>query len=378
MASKFRIILLCFIILSVNMNIYTVYGEDKEQTKIPIIISLGDSYSSGEGVEPFYDQDNDRTNSADWLAHRSTKSWPSLLHISELNENLGEYKDENWYFVAASGATTKNLEDKQKKSYNKDGNKGTFELDPQIKIFDDIGENSVDYVTMTFGGNDVGFTDIIQTAAITIPYLNPRKLSDKLQYTWDKFYKKNGTRKDIQDAYSLICKKAGPNAKIIVAGYPQLLNNDGKGFFFTKNNAQEINANVSKFNKELSKLINECNKKGNQIYFVPVEDAFAGHEAYSYDSYINKIFIIARKQDLTNGPISKYSMHPNEKGITVYAECVQEKINEIERNESNKEDNALKNKINNEFDKVKKNIGNWLEQKIEETLNNILPENCDG
>ncbi|MBQ1392315.1 MAG: hypothetical protein IIY81_02020, partial [Lachnospiraceae bacterium] len=67
------------------INAYA-YGNDEPI----IVVSMGDSYSSGEGIEPFYGQkENDNPNGKDlsrfakidnddWLAHRSMYSWPSL------------------------------------------------------------------------------------------------------------------------------------------------------------------------------------------------------------------------------------------------------------------------------------------------------------
>lgn len=40
-----------------------------------IVVSLGDSYSAGEGIEPFYGQSlplSQKVCDHDWLAHRST------------------------------------------------------------------------------------------------------------------------------------------------------------------------------------------------------------------------------------------------------------------------------------------------------------------
>lgn len=59
-------------------------------------------------------------------------------------------------------------------------------LEPQLKVFDQFKPNTVDYVTLTLGGNDVGFVDIIKTAVkdtlFSVPYLNPSKLSDNINF----------------------------------------------------------------------------------------------------------------------------------------------------------------------------------------------------
>ena len=73
-------IILCCVIMSPMLSYVTTVNANAEtDTKgSRIIVSLGDSYSSGEGVEPFYGQNESTANKVknqDWLAHRSEKSW---------------------------------------------------------------------------------------------------------------------------------------------------------------------------------------------------------------------------------------------------------------------------------------------------------------
>ena len=180
----------------------------------PVVVSLGDSYSSGEGVEPFYKQNgawnffkSDSVNSSnckeyyDWLAHRSESSWPGKLKVknsagTEITlsdakyDEAGASKDASWYFVASSGATTEHLNggtryDVEKdNAYETDGKQekivkyykkwdltgrdtSSFKcyLSEQLDVFNKIEAGTVDYVTMTIGGNDVGFGDIVTAAA---------------------------------------------------------------------------------------------------------------------------------------------------------------------------------------------------------------------
>lgn len=91
----------------------------------PVVVSLGDSYSSGEGLEPFYGQDKataDKVEDYDWLAHRSQSAWPGRLKFDRDTNPVSDYKDsENgnkWYFVASSGAKIENLSGAQTKTYN--------------------------------------------------------------------------------------------------------------------------------------------------------------------------------------------------------------------------------------------------------------------
>ncbi len=71
-------LLCCIIVSSVFLPIITVNVHAETATEESrIMVSLGDSYSSGEGIEPFYGQNEstaDKVKNQDWLAHRSEKS----------------------------------------------------------------------------------------------------------------------------------------------------------------------------------------------------------------------------------------------------------------------------------------------------------------
>lgn len=319
-----------------------------------IVVSMGDSYSSGEGVEPFYGQDSNvvhKTASNDWLAHRSEKSWPSKLVVPGyegksgdktmkdyktgfdfLSHEIGDiYQDLmnncEWFFVASSGAVTADINSteqvktvRQSDVYNH--KKFTRNLPKQLDVFKDI-QGTVDFVTITIGGNDVDFAEIITTCAMKSTYLGSKKLEKQIGLLWDNF---GTTRANIKQTYKDI-SKAAPKANIIVADYPQLLDPSGKGLVISKEEARLVNNNVKKFNTELENIVEECSNEGVTIHFVDVQDEFQGHEAYSNDPWINKIILGHEKEELDDKAVSSaYSVHPNEKGTDAYAKCVNEKI----------------------------------------------------
>ena len=313
-----------------------------------IVVSLGDSYSSGEGIETFYGQEKSLANKVydqDWIAHRSTKGWPALIQVPGVSGTMSNYKTNSsssascqWYFAAASGAVTSNVTTtKQSKYINKrQGNifkhtdyKYTAYLPKQLDVFNNIN-GGVDYVTMTIGGNDVGFADIITECATGSTYLGTSNLNKKLNKIWDNM---DNTKADIKNVYEQVESKAGYDAAIVVAGYPKLLDKEGKGWLISEEEATTVNANVVLFNDVIEGLVNECADEGMNIYFVDVEDAFDNHEAYSDDAWINKIIFGAKSEDLDRTTIaSAYSMHPNATGAVAYANCVNSKIAEIENN----------------------------------------------
>lgn len=241
-----------------------------------IIVSLGDSYSSGEGIEPFIGQNQplqDRVKDVDWLAHRSKKSWPSQLIVPNKNVQL--------YFGAVSGAETKhiippddpNIDNRQLKEYIKGVRngitihpiyylRGTKLMPYQVDIFDSIS-GDVDYVTLTIGGNDVDFAGVITNGFLEPSYLTgffgrTTFLERKLDKLWANI---DSTMNHIEQVYLDIARKA-PHATILVAGYPKLLDKTGKGFTISEQEATDVNTKVSEFNEEIRKRVKRCQALG--------------------------------------------------------------------------------------------------------------------
>ena len=313
-----------------------------------IVVSMGDSYSAGEGIEPFYGQELERKKKMcdyDWLAHRSKLGWPAQLEFQGIDGPTSLYRSWpkvandmkcKWYFVAASGAETSHVfYPQQKMSRTYAGwfcwNVEYTNLPTQISVYNFI-DDPVSYVTMTIGGNDVNFSDIITTCVTRSTYLGSNKLKKELTKTFDNMDK---TKADLKETYEEISKHAGPQATIIVAGYPKLLEQYGQGAAISQEEALNVDASVSEFNRIIKDLVAECRSEGMDIYFVDVEEEFdkdGGHLAFSDDPWINGIVLGAQDQDIDSlAIVSDYSLHPNEQGAQAYARCVNAKIREIEQ-----------------------------------------------
>ena len=95
--------LIMCLVIGLNCSILRVYATEKwtDDDSI-IVVSLGDSYSSGEGIEPFYEQYKDiaeKVKNPDWLAHRSIESWPGKVKIDGLDGQLRDHRtDGHWFF----------------------------------------------------------------------------------------------------------------------------------------------------------------------------------------------------------------------------------------------------------------------------------------
>lgn len=349
-----------------------------------VVVSLGDSYSSGEGIEEFYGQFksggsevdwDDKSFKSDWLAHRSKHSWPSLLEIPGIDGTLSDYKVTGegsnwsdkcrWYFAASSGAETIHYYEKQEKQTKKDVLARPIDhtLPPQLDVFDtvEINGDTVDYVTMTIGGNDVGFSDIV-TDRVAGSFFTAPSIADltyRICEIWDNWDNKYGA--NIKKAYLDTYDRAGSQAYILIAGYPQLLYQDITGYNLAEVETVLISQSITEFNRRLEALVDECNSERDtdHFVFVDVESAFSGHAAYSgkYNyalddpnaepdqdgPWINGVDFFANSEDLKHPAVSSsYSMHPNKRGAEAYARCVNAAIEKIETKKQKKLQNTNK------------------------------------
>ncbi|MBE6726074.1 MAG: hypothetical protein E7576_12945 [Ruminococcaceae bacterium] len=328
-----------------------------------IVVSIGDSYSSGEGIEPFYGQytaDGQKRTAyqkvidENWLAHRSTLSWPSRLNVPgvmEKGDSLSKYYVDwtrgitstnsiQWYFGAVSGAETKHFsKEKQPKEYNyppENGSKnlkGTYEMPLQKEIFEHIN-GDVDIVTLSIGGNDAGFSNIVIAAlAKSLGILDVRYydyLQNMLDDMWDRV---DEIMLDIKKVYTQIIGITDNHPTIIVAGYPWLFsptNNSKEGI--KAKIAEQINEKITMFNDKIKETVTEMRKDGIiDIWYADVETRFYGHEAYSKSPWINEIWLDLKNEDINQGKIvgSSYSVHPNKYGAQAYADSVNEIIENL-------------------------------------------------
>lgn len=160
-------------------------------------VAMGDSFSSGEGVEPFESGSN--TPGTD-MCHRSSSAYPRLLEANtSLSLDLGSR------FVACSGAKTSDI---TTNTFNGE--------DPQI---DALGSDT-DIVTVTIGGNDVGFADY--AIACTVTLCGPGTFD--YDYIMDAINDPDFFL-NLEATYESILTHA-PNAQVYVSGYPFLAAED--------------------------------------------------------------------------------------------------------------------------------------------------------
>ncbi|MGH3924693.1 MAG: SGNH/GDSL hydrolase family protein, partial [Pseudonocardiaceae bacterium] len=205
-------------------------------------VALGDSYSSGVGTGVY--------DAASGDCARSPLSYPPLW--------AEEHQPASFRFVACSGATTTDVR----------GNQITA-----------LGPDT-DLVTITVGGNDVGFGPVLQTCTVAE---NDRTCFAAVDAA--EAYARSVLPGRLARTYAEI-RSAAPYAQVIVLGYPRL-------FDLAPNCADPLAPNLARREKlnEGSDVLNTVIQKtvGQQLgfSFSDVRGWFASHGVCSADPWIN-------------------------------------------------------------------------------------------
>lgn len=218
-------------------------------------VALGDSYSSGTGTRTYI---NDGTS-----CQRSVYAYPSL-DAAALGLSLT--------FRACSGATVADVTNTQLSA-----------LTP-----------STNFVTISVGGNDAGFADVLTECALPGWMSNCNGAIDDAQYIINYVLPSR-----LSSLYGSIRAKA-PNAKVIVVGYPRIfMGEDCNAFtWFSPSEQSRLNYTADLLN---SRTYSAARARG--FTFVNPTSRFIGHAVCNDVEWINGL----------SYPISE-SYHPNVAG----------------------------------------------------------------
>lgn len=219
-------------------------------------VALGDSYAAGTGAGSYL-QDSSG-------CYRSLKGYPGLIATEK-----GYALD----LQACSGAVTSDVVNAQLTSSLTDAS----------------------YVTITIGGNDVGFASTMTTCMGSNESACLSAVSTAIAAT-------TGTLPDKLVSVFSAVKSAAPNAKIVATNYPRLLSPVKPDCSwltaFTKNEVTAINSGAD----TLSATISAAAQRAG-IGFADVRQPFTGHAVCDSSSWIN------------NASLATYqSFHPNATG----------------------------------------------------------------
>jgi lysophospholipase L1-like esterase len=218
-------------------------------------VALGDSYSSGTGTRTYI---NDGTS-----CQRSVYAYPSL-DAAALGLSLT--------FRACSGATVANVTNSQLSALS----------------------TTTNFVTISVGGNDAGFADVLTECALPGWMSNCNGAINDAQYIINYVLPSR-----LATLYSSIRSKA-PNAKVIVVGYPRIFNGEDCNAltWFSPTEESRLNYTADLLN---SRTASQAAAKG--FSFVNPTNRFIGHAVCDSVEWINGL----------SSPISE-SYHPNVAG----------------------------------------------------------------
>jgi lysophospholipase L1-like esterase len=197
--------------------------------------AVGDSFAAGTGAPGYQDS-----------CYRSSKGYPGLL---DADANLRLVA-----FPACSGASTVEV---------------ILQQVPAIP-------STARVVTVTVGGNDVGFADVMQSCFAFPSSSCASDIADGAATAASPEFAAS-----IRDVVDQAQAKA-PNAKLIVTGYPLLFHLNSSGVNTKYPWADEVNAETVKLNDVI-----EANAVAAGAVFVDAEGPFAGHGIGSSSPWIN-------------------------------------------------------------------------------------------
>lgn len=292
-------------------------------------VALGDSYSAGEGVDPYFRDGPDPSTGEPGLfdnrCHRSSQAYSTwvkrpddtktLYALASGGEKPGSSGGKNkyasdknvrssggveWAFWACSGARTWNVLPAAAGGRPQGGGGQYWDSKTQL---DNADLEGADLVTITIGGNDVGFVDaLVQCAKSACS--TPSFKSDHLKLIDD-------TENDLVKDYTAI-KARAPGARVLVLGYPQLFPSRAvdQGCAFLVPWRGEM-AMFREFGKHLNATIAAAAKTAG-VKFVPVAGRFDGHEVCGSDgAWLNPYHFTPKGARKT---ASDESFHPTRTG----------------------------------------------------------------
>ncbi|KAN0070673.1 SGNH hydrolase-type esterase domain containing protein [Elaphomyces granulatus] len=228
--------------------------------------ALGDSYASGIAAGNYIDS---KVNSPDWLCSRFDHAYGKLL-----NGMLDGEKSRSFNFLACSGDTCQKVQQTQK---------------PSAKA---------DLVTLTVGGNDVGFSDVIEACVYQFGSILAQSCDSALTQTQNNIAGPlwNSLWNTIQSIMTTV-GKSNKNFKLFVTTYPQFWNQDtdqcdSTSFSYwsgptgsdkmTKAKRTSMNNLSIQMKGVIQSVIANWNDPKNsnydaRVHYVDIDSAFQGH-----------------------------------------------------------------------------------------------------
>ncbi|MGW7364854.1 SGNH/GDSL hydrolase family protein [Streptomyces sp. NPDC054841] len=203
-------------------------------------VALGDSYSSGLGAGSYI--------SGSGNCKRTNRAYPALWAAANSPSSFA--------FTACSGARTNDVTSSQLAPLN----------------------SATDLVSLTIGGNDAGFADVMTTCVLQSEANCIARVEEAKRYVDTTLPGR------LDSVYSAISTKA-PAARVVVLGYPRFYKLGGSCLAgLTENERAAINGGADHLNAAIAKRVAD-----HGFTYADVAPAFTGHEICSGSAWLHSL-----------------------------------------------------------------------------------------
>jgi hypothetical protein len=309
-----------------------------------MVVALGDSYSSGEGVDGNYYKESDNNGDVPNLrngCHRSPEAWSRQGKLTRYAGNtIGQianlYNDPtmDYQLIACSGARTYNVlpttgtagQSPPVDAWGRGGLGKYGELSQLDRGF--VDENTT-LVTISIGGNDARFLEILQscTRPLVLDCGNVTLDGDSAPLsTAAPEQIRNKVMPTVKTAIQTIHRMA-PNAKIVLMGYPVFMQEGPLCLAsFTSTTINWLRVIALFLGEEYRKAVTELRDSGIAIDYADPISAFTGKGACGLPQFINFIVTSRTPGETSDSLVPQQSFHPNHDGWTLYGDVLTQSL----------------------------------------------------
>ncbi|MEU4832918.1 SGNH/GDSL hydrolase family protein [Streptosporangium sp. NPDC023615] len=320
------------------------------------VVGMGDSFASGEGAGNYYPETDTGYKSVRWNACRRSKdAWIRQTVLPGETQTVGQLADSfspkmDFAFVACSGATTLDMT-LQEYQYTIDplGDWSAYRNDAEGR-FREVAQlesgflnKNTTLVTLSIGGNDAKFSDVISNCYIISCYSSGHENNIKSDITHavnDRMAL--GLPANVKNILQRIEDKAanaspgrGKKAKIVLMGYPDIAGPGMSCPEFDDSERAMFQRLTEHFTAQEVAVAQAAKSAGLEVSFADPLPAFQGHGACRNPSPLEETWINYINfnktgpgdfEDFWDGCVadglrcaSRTSLHPNGKGARAFA-----------------------------------------------------------
>ena len=319
-----------------NSNYQKMYISVDPGAETVRYLAMGDSFSSGEGVGNYYEVTNffvDKNNYN--FCHQSRQAYSEVLNDwlapdwydsttcsgAKMKDILfGAYDDDSEYIANGNPQARSLIHDENFRDTVKTSLRPGYI--PQLSL---LKANPSNVATLTIGGNDIGFGNIVTDCMLQPQCMFFRDDREKIaDLIASKVPDLTSTYMNIK--YSM----SGDNPRLYVVGYPRMMSDD-RLCSSTADSRMQVHANrlVDYLNSAIKTAADRAG-----VFYVDVSDAFVD-KSIGYDARLcgnSPSAINGLKLDLVNKaggqPLKQFlssSFHPNKKGHALLAKKIKDR-----------------------------------------------------